>query len=78
MPYARKRRETMFAIDHNARVRQSHNNPQVKTLYKNYLEKPCSEKAHHLLQTYYTDRQIEMVRTVKDVWNEITMSTVVY
>jgi ferredoxin hydrogenase gamma subunit len=78
MPYARKRRETMFAIDHNARVRQSHNNPQVKTLYKNYLEKPCSEKAHHLLHTYYTDRQIEMVRTVKDVWNEITMSTVVY
>ncbi len=78
MTYAQKRRETMFAIDQNATVRQSHNNPQVKTLYENFLKKPCSEKAHHLLHTYYTDRHIEMVRTVKDIWNEITMSTVVY
>ena len=78
MPYAKKRRETIFAIDHNAAVRQSHNNPQVKTLYESYLETPCSEKAHDLLHTYYTDRHVEMVRTVKDIWNEITMSTVVY
>jgi ferredoxin hydrogenase gamma subunit len=78
MTHAQKRRETMFAIDHKAAVRQSHNNPQVKALYENFLEKPCSQKAHDLLHTYYTDRHIEMVRTVKDIWNEITMSTVVY
>jgi ferredoxin hydrogenase gamma subunit len=78
MKFAMKRRETMFAIDHKATVRQSHNNPQVKALYDNFLEHPYSEKAHHLLHTYYTDRQIDMVRTVKDIWNEITMSTMVY
>ena len=78
MTHAKKRRETMYAIDTNAPVRQSHNNPQVKALYENYLESPCSEKAHHLLHTYYTDRHIDMVRTVKEIWNEITMSTMVY
>jgi ferredoxin hydrogenase gamma subunit len=78
MPYAMKRRETMFAIDSRAKVRQSHNNPQVKALYENFLERPYSEKAHHLLHTYYTDRHIEMVRTVRDIWNEITMSTMIY
>ena len=78
MPNAQKRRETMFAIDKKATVRQSHNNPQVKALYADFLEKPCSEKAHDLLHTYYTDRHIDMVRTVKEIWDEITMSTVVY
>jgi ferredoxin hydrogenase gamma subunit len=77
-PYARKRRETMFAIDHNAKIRQSHNNPQVKALYEDFLERPYSEKAHQLLHTYYTDRHVNMVRKVKDIWNEITMSTMVY
>jgi len=78
MPYAMKRRETMFAIDHKAKIRQSHNNPQVQALYENFLQTPCSEKAHHLLHTYYTDRHVDTVRTVKDIWNEITMSTMVY
>lgn len=78
LPYAMKRRETMFAIDHKAKIRQSHNNPQVQALYADFLQKPCSEKAHHLLHTYYTDRHVNMVRTVKDIWNEITMSTMVY
>jgi len=78
MTYAMKRRETMFAIDHKAAVRQSHNNPQVKALYESYLGEPYSEKAHHLLHTYYTDRHLDMVRTVKEIWNEITMSTMVY
>jgi ferredoxin hydrogenase gamma subunit len=78
MPFAMKRRETLFAIDHNAKIRQSHNNPQVKALYDNFLERPYSEKAHHLLHTYYTDRHVNMVRTVKDIWNEIKMSNMVY
>jgi ferredoxin hydrogenase gamma subunit len=77
-PFAIKRRETMFAIDQKAKIRQSHNNPQVKALYENFLEHPYSEKAHDLLHTYYTDRHVNMVRTVKDIWNEITMSTMVY
>jgi ferredoxin hydrogenase gamma subunit len=41
----------MFAIDQQAAVCQSHNNPQVKALYDDFLKAPCSEMAHHLLHT---------------------------
>jgi ferredoxin hydrogenase gamma subunit len=78
LPTAMKRRQSMFAIDRNAKVRQSHNNPQVQALYRDFLDKPFSEKAHALLHTYYSDRRIDMTRTVKDIWQEITMSTTVY
>jgi ferredoxin hydrogenase gamma subunit len=78
LPFALKRRETLFAIDRATSVRQSHNNPQVQALYRDFLERPYSEKAHHLLHTYYTDRSIEMSLTVKQIWEDITMSTMVY
>jgi len=78
LPHALKRRETLFGIDRAARVRQSHNNVQVQALYANFLEHPYSEKAHHLLHTYYTDRKVAMTRTVSEIWSEITMSTMLY
>lgn len=78
LPYALKRRETMFGIDRNAKVRQSHNNEQVKALYRDFLGSPNSEKAHHLLHTYYTDRKAELELTVKEIWGEIKMSTMIY
>lgn len=78
LPYALKRRETMFGIDRNAKVRQSHNNEQVKALYRDFLGSPNSEKAHHLLHTFYNDRKVEMELTVKEIWGEIKMSTMVY
>jgi ferredoxin hydrogenase gamma subunit len=78
LPYALKRRETLFGIDRAARARQSHNNVQVQALYRDFLEHPYSEKAHHLLHTYYTDRKMEMTRTVSEIWHEITMSTMIY
>lgn len=78
LPYALKRRETMFGIDSKAKVRQSHNNEQVKALYRDFLGSPNSEKAHHLLHTYYNDRKVELELTVKEIWGEIKMSTMVY
>ncbi|MCC6650055.1 MAG: iron hydrogenase small subunit [Candidatus Eisenbacteria bacterium] len=78
LPHALKRRETLFGIDRKRVARQSHNNPQVQALYRDFLERPYSEKAHYLLHTYYQDRRIEMHRTVEEIWNEITMSTMVY
>ncbi|WP_263772185.1 2Fe-2S iron-sulfur cluster binding domain-containing protein [Propionivibrio soli] len=56
LPYAMKRRETIFNIDRKTKVRQSHNNQQVKRLYADYLEEPHSEKAHHMLHTHYAPR----------------------
>ncbi|RYH10814.1 [FeFe] hydrogenase, group A [Tropicimonas sp. IMCC6043] len=78
LPLAIKRRETIYNVDRKKTVRQSHNNAQVKTLYRDFLEAPNSEKAHHLLHTHYTDRRRQMQYTVKEIWDDITMSTMVY
>jgi ferredoxin hydrogenase gamma subunit len=78
LPHAMKRRETLFGIDRAAKVRQSHNNTQVQALYRDFLGAPNSEKAHHLLHTYYTDRRLAMTRTVNEIWHELKMSTVIY
>jgi ferredoxin hydrogenase gamma subunit len=77
-PNALKRRATLFGIDRERKVRQSHNNEQIKALYRDFLEKPYSDKAHHLLHTMYNDRKLTLTRTVRDVWREINMSTMVY
>ena len=38
-------------------IRKSHENPFIIELYKEFLGKPNSEKAHHLLHTHYFDRK---------------------
>lgn len=78
LPHALKRRETLFQIDGDAPVKQSHNNEQVQKLYADYLGEPHGELAHDLLHTYYTDRKKEVVTRLKDVWSEIKISTVIY
>ena len=39
-------------------LRMSHDNPVIKKLYEEYLEKPGSHKAHELLHTTYVKRFI--------------------
>lgn len=78
LPHALKRRETLFGIDRKKAVRQSHKNEQVQALYRDYLGEPNSEKAHHLLHTWYTDRKIEMTQTVREIWADIKMGGKVY
>ncbi|MGA7711460.1 MAG: [FeFe] hydrogenase, group A [Rhizomicrobium sp.] len=78
LPHALRRRSTLFNIDRQQKARQSHNNKQIQTLYHDFLEKPYSDKAHHLLHTVYNDRKLTLTRTVKEIWQEITMSTMVY
>jgi len=75
---ALKRRETLFGIDRKAKARQSHNNPQVQALYRDFLGHPNSELAHRLLHTRYTDRRMETTWTVSEIWRELTMSTQIY
>ncbi len=53
----RRRIEAMYAEDRGMAVRQSHKSPAVRMVYDEYLDKPCSEKAHKLLHTTYTPRQ---------------------
>lgn len=48
------RREALFDCDRMSELRKSHENPEIKALYDNWLGKPLGEKAHHLLHTHYS------------------------
>jgi NADP-reducing hydrogenase subunit HndD len=50
------RAAALYDIDEAKTIRKSHDNPFIQKLYKDYLETPGSEKAHHLLHTTYTPR----------------------
>ena len=78
LPNAMARRETIYNVDRTRKVRRSHENEQVKTLYEDFLEAPNSAKAHKLLHTHYTDRRREIQRSVKEVWGDVKMSTMIY
>ena len=41
----------LWTMDKHEKVRFSHENSEIQALYREYLEKPCSERAHHLLHT---------------------------
>lgn len=47
------RAKGLYRDDEDQVVRCSHENPYVQQLYKEFLGKPLSEKAHHLLHTKY-------------------------
>ena len=56
------RQKAIYKEDENKPIRKSHENPEIQKLYKEFLEKPMSEKAHKLLHTKYFDisRKIEI------------------
>ena len=51
---AESRGEKLYGLDAIADLRFSHENPSVQRLYKDFLVRPLSEKAHHLLHTDHT------------------------
>ncbi|MPN34657.1 NADP-reducing hydrogenase subunit HndD [bioreactor metagenome] len=53
-----KRAEALYSRDRASTLRKSHENPDVKELYAQYLGAPGSEKAHELLHTTYVRRTI--------------------
>ncbi len=53
-----ERAKALYAIDEAKTIRKSHDNPFIKALYEEYLEKPGSHEAHHLLHTTYVKREI--------------------
>lgn len=48
-----QRAEGLYTEDASLPLRKSHENPDVKKLYDEFLEKPNSHKAHELLHTTY-------------------------
>lgn len=55
--YKEKRANALYSEDERQVVRQSHNNPQIQQLYKDYLGEPNSHKAHELLHTTYAAKE---------------------
>ena len=53
-----KRAEGLVEADRNKKHRKAHENPFVKKLYDEFLEKPQGEKSEHLLHTVYVDRKL--------------------
>ena len=51
------RANALYKIDEQSVLRKSHENPAIKKLYEEYLEKPGSYRAHKLLHTHYVERE---------------------
>ena len=52
-----KRANALYTIDEKSVLRKSHENPIVKKIYEEYLEKPGSYRAEKLLHTRYKKRE---------------------
>lgn len=53
-----KRIMGLYEDDRICEIRYSHENPEVKKVYEEFLGEPLSEKAHHLLHTEYKHRPL--------------------
>ena len=51
------RADALYNIDEKSTIRKSHENPAIKKLYDEFLEKPGSHKSHELLHTTYVARE---------------------
>ncbi len=52
----RMRIQGIYGIDRDKELRKSHENPEIKEMYEEYMDNPGSHKAHHLLHTHYVKR----------------------
>jgi NADP-reducing hydrogenase subunit HndD len=55
------RAAAIYAEDKKKPLRKSHENPFIIKLYEEFLDKPNSEKAHHLLHTHYFDKKKKVI-----------------
>ena len=49
----KKRIKAIYSEDEGKKMRKSHDNPEIKYLYEQFLGHPLSEKSHELLHTHY-------------------------
>lgn len=45
--------DAIYLEDENCAIRKSHDNPEVKTIYAEFLHEPLGHKSHELLHTHY-------------------------
>ena len=51
-----KRMQAIYREDEGKILRKSHENPDVRILYQDFLGQPCGAVSHELLHTHYTKR----------------------
>ena len=65
MELADERGNKLWQLDKNSNLRFSHENPEVKALYKDFLGKPLSEKSHTLLHTDHNGWEMPLAPKLK-------------
>lgn len=55
---AKLRRDAIYTIDEKSTIRKSHQNPVMKALYSEFLQKPGSDLAHKYLHTHYKQQDL--------------------
>lgn len=55
-----KRIDGLYARDRQMKLRLSHENPEIKELYKTFYQKPLSDLAEQLLHTSYINRSSDL------------------
>ncbi|RLD40306.1 MAG: ferredoxin, partial [Bacteroidetes bacterium] len=53
----KKRAASIYEEDMGMKVRKSHENPEIKKIYADFLKEPLSHVSHNLLHTTYKKRQ---------------------
>jgi len=53
----RRRAEAIYEEDMSLEYRKSHENPEIITLYRDFLGEPLGHRSHELLHTHYTERE---------------------
>jgi NADP-reducing hydrogenase subunit HndD len=54
----KKRIKAIYSEDEHMELRKSHENPDIIAIYKEFLDKPNSQKSHELLHTHYIEREM--------------------
>jgi NADP-reducing hydrogenase subunit HndD len=67
----RRRAAALYRADTDKPIRKSHENPQIISLYKDYLGEPGSPLAHKLLHTHYYDKRVCLAEEKKKELHEI-------
>ncbi|GAB1476389.1 NADH-dependent [FeFe] hydrogenase, group A6 [Bacillota bacterium] len=52
------RANALYSEDERQVIRKSHDNPEVKKLYEDFLKEPNGHKSHELLHTHYHKREV--------------------
>lgn len=62
-----KRKDCLFDLDENCKIRNSYENPDIIKIYDEYLGKPLSDKSETLLHTNYVNRSNDLGEKKEEV-----------